>query len=76
MDTTMKVTNSLENLSKKQLAEQHAAVVQELMKMWGIFYPMSQWPDPLSAARILNDLMTRVHASMVIPVALVRSDRS
>lgn len=52
----MNQVNSLEQMSKKDLAEQHRVLVSELMLLWGTVYPMSEWVDPISAVRALKDL--------------------
>jgi hypothetical protein len=45
--------SSLLNLSKRQLAEQHEALVLSLMRLWGVHHRMADWRDPRSAVETL-----------------------
>ena len=49
----MKTPNSLLNMSKQQLADQHARLVEALMALWGMDHIMESWLDPLSAVQQL-----------------------
>ena len=51
----MNPTNSLLSKSKKDLAAQHARVIEALMVLWGVKHPMEDWQDPIQALERLTN---------------------